>query len=60
MKVVNHIFVRHRLCDKPKQYKFCLECKGDRLHIINRYEKATANLKLYHFTCLNCFHEGEE
>jgi len=50
----------HFECSDPKQYKFCLECKDDRLHIIKRYEKATPNLKLYHFTCLNCFHEGEE
>ncbi len=54
------ISLRHRLCDDPKQYKFCLACGGDRLHIIDRYDKATDNLKLYHFTCLNCFHGGEE
>ena len=54
------ISLRHKLCDDPKQYKFCLECKDDRLHVINRYDKATVNLKLYHFICLNCFHEGEE
>ena len=54
------IGLRHKLCEVLRQYKFCLECKDDRLHIIERYDKATANLKLYHFTCLNCFHEGEE
>lgn len=42
------------------QYKACLACGKDTLHRITRYAKATANLKLYHFVCLYCHHEGEE
>jgi len=57
---ITEIRLHHPECLNPKQYKFCGECKQDKLHSIERYSKATSDLKLYKFVCLNCFYTGEE